>query len=410
MKRNLALICFWLLVASELNAQFAPVPSGTTQWISSLVKMDSYIYIANEFNFIAKYDSACTSQQFINSPAANQVELRIIDSNTFFLYDIIGSTDRIFKTTDGGINWTTCLQIDTVSGQTFQMFDKDNGVLFCNYGYLVVTDDGGLSWAVLDSQLIQWPNQSALFGDSIIVVGQLAGSVYYSKDRGQNWQYNEGLPYLTGHARLFLLNDTTIFSALGAQFNRQYLSYSTDAGLTWHNKPSPMDNQADVVFKSFNEGYVVGVDSNLGCIFKTTDTGNTWTRYYSPNPTGLTRMLFINDSIALVSATNGYLAKWNKNSLALSVLSEGIEKKPGISVGPNPATAMQTIEINAPINSTVHCTLRDISGKLVMQVFNGTSTSGVVIQKVNLEELPSGVYMYEVQIDGNTTHHKIIKK
>jgi Secretion system C-terminal sorting domain/BNR/Asp-box repeat len=408
MKRNLALICFWLLVASELNAQFVPVPSGTTQWISSLIKVDSYIYIANEFNFIAKYDSSCTSQQFINSPAANQVELRIVDSNTFFLFDIIGGTSRIFKTIDGGANWTTCLQIDTLIGNTFQFFDADNGILFCDQQNALVTDDAGVTWSKI-YQPSYYPSKSAQYSDSIICVDDIFGIVYYSKDRGQNWQYGAGLPYLTGHHSLQLLNDTTIFSVLGAQFNKQYLSYSTDAGLTWHNKPSPMDNQADVVFKSFNEGYVVGVDSNLGCIFKTTDTGNTWTRYYSPNPTALTRMLFINDSIALVGATNGYLAKWNKNSLALSVISEGIEKKPGISASPNPATAMQTIEINAPINSTVHCTLRDISGKLVMQVFNGTSTSGVVIQKVNLEGLPSGVYMYEVQINGSRSYHKIIK-
>jgi hypothetical protein len=408
MIKQLVVLVPLLFSSSFIYSQFAPVQSFTSEWIVALTGRQNRFFAVGLDSYMATSVNECATVTNLVKPINNTIEAHQIDSNTIYIVSQVGSKTFVHLSTNAGTQWTQVLDSDTLIGNTFQLFDADNGILFCDQQNALVTDDAGVTWSKI-YQPSYYPSKSAQYSDSIICVDDIFGIVYYSKDRGQNWQYGAGLPYLTGHHSLQLLNDTTIFSVLGAQFNKQYLSYSTNAGLTWHNKPSPMDNQADVVFNSFNEGYVVGIDSNLGCIFKTTDTGNTWTRYYSPNPTALTRMLFINDSIALVGATNGYLAKWNKNSLVLSVISEGIEKKPGISASPNPATAMQTIEINAPINSTIHCTLRDISGKLVMQVFNGTSTSGVVTQKVNLEELPSGVYMYEVQIDGSRSYHKIIK-
>jgi hypothetical protein len=80
-----------------------------------------------------------------------------------------------------------------------------------------------------------------------------------------------------------------------------------------------------------------------------------------------------------------------------------------VTMYPNPTSGTQYLEIKTVKNANCTINLLDITGRPVYHLFSATSTTGHIKQTLEIGELPSGMYMYEVQIDGSTTYHKIIK-
>ncbi|GBL34678.1 hypothetical protein EMGBS15_02730 [Filimonas sp.] len=127
-----------------------------------------------------------------------------------------------------------------------------------------------------------------------------------------------------------------------------------------------------------------------GVIYKTLDRGQNWTIFDTGLPEYLARIEFINDSIALISGTNGMLLKWNKNSFATEVLYIK-EQRNMITIYPNPANEEITIESTKEF-STVE--IYSVLSKLVYKSKVNHSTQ----LKINTKELSAGIY--SVKIDG----------
>jgi hypothetical protein len=90
--------------------------------------------------------------------------------------------------------------------------------------------------------------------------------------------------------------------------------------------------------------------------------------------------------------------------------SEAISANANISLYPNPTNGNQTISINSKELEDLNITLIDIQGKIIKQIFNGKSNSGITQVESNVEDLPSAMYIYEIKLGDNISHLRFLKQ
>ena len=404
---------YLILFASSSFCQTQIINTGTTEGLNSLSIIGNNIMVGGMSTYIAKSYNECNNLSLLSSPI-NQgawCEIHRVDTNIIFIFSKGGAHTYIYKSIDGGINWAIKLDVDTVIGEQFTMFDSLEGIILCFNGECLRTLDGGDTWQK-DNGLAYTHLAIGVNGDSTIYCSTQT-TISYSKNRGHTWS-NAGaiVPIGSNPRNYFLLDSNNIF--LVATHNTgQYLAYSTNGGLNWKNRyfpNSPHFSPYDCYFLNINEGYLVGTNNDNdynGVIYKTTDTGLTWTIYDLQLPCLLGRIEFLNDSIALISGTNGTLLKWNKHSWATEVIN--IEKENNIYIYPNPSSDLQTIEI---INTKVEpliIELFDISGRKLADVYKGNSVNGKTNIKYDLSHFVSGIYHYKIQIGNQINYLKTLK-
>ncbi len=83
--------------------------------------------------------------------------------------------------------------------------------------------------------------------------------------------------------------------------------------------------------------------------------------------------------------------------------------KINVELYPNPSSSHQQITLYTQIPIPVQINLHSVSGKKVMEVYNGQSVQGQQEFEVDLSQLASGVYFYHVKLGEETRHLKAIK-
>src|ERR1035437_8944597 len=252
-----------------------------------------------------------------------QIEyMSFVSKDTIFL---CGGTKNvngaIYKSTDGGTNWT----------QVFQCSDKINALYFYGNGkdVLAVGDstriqksyDGGKTWPKLilnSASMSPWVNDMSAItrvtsfdGTGAITISNNdheRGNIYYSMNTGENWldiQGNNGLrDWWVFH------HDSIIAVGYGIV---EKIIYQNKQG----NKPivTPLAIEGDyytgIWFTSDNVGYLSGFD---GGIYKTSDAGKSWKILYKKNQflekrIHFNAILFVNESIGYIVGENGLCMK-----------------------------------------------------------------------------------------------------
>ncbi len=171
-------------------------------------------------------------RQAASVPTRNTlVGVTFIDNQTGYA---VGHAATILKTVDGGDTWT--LQYNERRGETplFAVYfaDAQNGIAVGGFSYTFETKNGGESWtqrALVEDSYDDF-HLNDLFTDKTgnVYIPAEFGTVYKSRDRGQNWQAIE-----TGYDGSFwgglgLANgDVLVFGMRGNVWR------SSDAGASW---------------------------------------------------------------------------------------------------------------------------------------------------------------------------------
>jgi hypothetical protein len=173
------------------------------------------------------------------------------------------------------------------------------------------------------------------------------------------------------------------------------------------------DYAYNVCYKN-KEIYILGNDTFAKlAILKSKDLGTTWSIYNSAIPTFRTfDMQFINDSIAIIAGDSGKLLRWNKNQS----LFVGLEKInlntqiENLQLFPNPSAQSQTLILNTKSIAPIKIYLKDITGKTIQQMYNGLTESGKNKIDLKIENIPSGIYFYEVRLANQSQHIRFVKQ
>lgn len=187
----------------------------------------------------------------------------------------------IFRTTDGGANWTYETQAEDnrlyVNMYSMKFKDELYGIAVGGSSYkggvVYKTLDGGLNWKEVYFPMGFQAKAISIINNKICIVGS-SGGIAISEDAGESWKLITEIPSST----LYVIDKIGDDTIIAAGFSGLFLK-STDKGGTWESTYISDKNVSptveDVFFLDGNIGYAAQRNRTIS---KTTDGGETWTQ------------------------------------------------------------------------------------------------------------------------------------
>jgi photosystem II stability/assembly factor-like uncharacterized protein len=278
-----------------------------------------------------------------------------------------GSQGRIVSTTNGGTNWTPSVTSGLCSGTNV----LDLGLLSSEYAFACggYFDLAGVVWRKMTSQHQantggQWfsqcvsaePIQQLYFLDSLNIVGvggdfEFGTGIIKTTNGGLNWKYTS-LSVFGIALALSFRTASEGWAPLG--FAEKFI-YTLDSGDTWNETATP-ENSAilDLTFTDSSHGYAVGYE---GVILK-----------YKPSTV---------DVKIIQTPDLPYSNRLFQNF-------------------PNPFNPTTSIAFSISNSANVILKVYDILGEEIAILVNENKPAGTHRVAFNAQDLPSGVYYYEL--------------
>ena len=428
MKRKAYFTGLFLLIFASINAQFS--------W-------EAITAISNDPSNGQRYD-----------------DVFFLDKNTGWAAN--GFFAAIYKTTDGGVNWT--LQTDgntLIPGgglyfRNIEFLNANIGFIGTFQGKFFKTTDGGTTWAEVTNIS---PNPAGICGINTVGTATVYGVGLFSEpatlikstDSGDTWTstdmsahatalvevkfFNEMIGYAAGKSatggivikttdggttwsevynsgtagefvwKLQILEGSsgnTIFGAIQqAATTSGRLIVSADAGSNWTEKNVPGADIQAVGFISETHGWMGGSDAG---IMETTDGGDTWNNIGVGG--NLNRIFVVNNTYAFASGTTIY--RYSDETLSTEdVLGERLPLN--IVLSENPVGNLLKFSIDYRFNDNMVIELYDIQGKLIRQLTKDRFDAvegGTKNYEFPVNDLSSGLYILNFH---NTTGRQSLK-
>lgn len=315
-----------------------------------------------------------------------------------------------FKTVDGGVNWTS---IDTMTNgfcfvDAMYMFNETNGVFGgkgCFSGSIIerlnnnsfeptnITMQNGVYLGISDIDF--WDENNG-------IAASRSKYFYRTTDGGETW---DTIPTDLTSGRTsgvrYVSQDTLV-----ASYSNQIVSYgilvSTDGGLTWEQNSSSATffypDYNCVAKNNQNKIYVGAKNSNNteGVIFTSTSVTNSW--MYDEVPQPIYDIDSYGQDVTFAVGDSGLVLVNQELTVGISKLDE---LNSNITVYPNPANEIVTISSDEVITELK---LFKLSGQLVLEEndLNASQT------KLDLSQIPTGVYVVSIDTSEGVAHKKLI--
>lgn len=388
-------------------------------------------------------------QVYSDVPSQSCFAIRFYNSKTGYHTGVLynGSTMNIYKTTNGGLNWSA--QNSNYTAQRFmsiEILHPDTVYISGNYGKILRTFNGGQNWSTLysDTNLQVWALD---FVNSF--TGYAAGSfgtVLKTTNRGDNWMLlNTGITNaLQG---IYFLNETTGFIS-----GSIVILKTTNGGSSWSNLNAPgisFEINTDVFFLNSLTGFY---STNSGRIVGTSDGGSNWTIVRELSGDAVWRMSFT-DSLTGYGCTSGgnvvktingginwynqltpltenlysihfpikdtgYICSWSGKilktvnggggSVSVNSESETINDFELYQNYPNPFNPYTIIRYELAVAGKVTLKIYDILGNEVVVLENEMKTPGLYEYNFNGTGFSSGIYYYKLTANNFSETRKMI--
>lgn len=287
--------------------------------------------------FSSFFLSACRKAVLIDPSLGGKKWVRVFDDyavDIFFIdpnNGIILSKNKLYKTTDGGDNWTTidglfegynigmgsitnfCVVGERIAlvtndgGSTFKFFSGD---IFSDCFYLnattcvinakrkiVIARDGGKNFESVfnqDSLSLEDPyvpfKSSTSLNENYFWIAKSSGKIYETKNQGSSWRS-------VVDRKQYIYSVQLITDKLSFMSDKSGIHRSLDGGVTWVGIGS---DAKDFHFFDEQRGY----KSSEGNVLFTKDGGTSWTTVFEINGQ-VGEMLFLNENTGWVSTSIG---------------------------------------------------------------------------------------------------------
>ncbi|MFT6851023.1 MAG: hypothetical protein ACJATA_001841 [Sphingobacteriales bacterium] len=450
-------------IGSDSYDQSLPFPKTGAVWAKS-ASVDSNLYVISTINTGA-VDSPGISVPMVYSRstdggitfAEDQTYLPGYDSNSYFN----GSADNYFidakdstvaivlggsgvhltlwKSTDYGVSFEQIIvdsfainayngdqktdedgdgATDTLltnDGQVSCLIDNE-GIVHVFWGNLSIFNDGeGTAGIFFENGLNHWSDDvkeiqqiaEALDcdGDSVTTLGSAASAARYGNAifalNAQAAIDSNNTIYLIYSAAVE--NDTTTFDnsiTEGQNFNDIYVIYSEDDGATWSEtqnisaSPSEEDIFPSIARFADDNIYVFWQkDEEPGTILQGSDQA------------GLMEMLYT--AIPVADIKTGTIG--NNNCPVKNTNVAQRELKSALSPNyPNPANTTSNITLSLTQNQHINLTVKNMLGQTVKEVANRNFPTGKHSFTTEVNDLPNGVYFYNLTSNGVSVMQKLV--
>lgn len=336
-------------------------------------------------------------------------------------YDGVSQHSVIYHTTNSGLNWTRTFYADTIILiNSIYFLNEAKGFIGCinnGDGVIYYTTNSGINWlhANTDSNFIStFPVRTINFKDSNtgFAAGgyyDVSGAIWRTTDGGLNWtsQAIGGEPF---NCITFPAENIILISGGDYEFGVSS-AISRDGGINFeYYVYGYFGIGYSTSFRTPGEGWSAsGFSQNL---LLTTDTGNTYTSYPSPDSSSLYGIVFPNKNTGWAVGDNGAIYKFSPSPIGIQNNKEIIANDFLLLEDnfPNPFNSMTVI--NFTVNKKSEITLRvyDISGKEIKEIRKGVLREGNYSQELNLQGFSSGVYFLMAEAIGGGEKYIMTKK
>jgi photosystem II stability/assembly factor-like uncharacterized protein len=314
----------------------------------------------------------------INPPEASATYygISVLNNDTIWVVDIDGLTGGVFRTTNGGLNWTQQLNLGSQNPNHIYMFNSRIGFASTGAG-LYKTTNSGVNWFLVTGGHFF----DIHFADSL-TGWKCANNIQKTTDGGNTWSL---LPFPPKTDSL-LFSRIDKFSFVGRD------TIWGVGGLRYY----PIPNIARAI------------------IWLSTDGGQTW-GYQQPDPS---ITIFLYYHIQFINKLNGW-AYATTSGVHTKVGGDttyftGIKQVPNyipakFTLGqnfPNPFNPTTSIPFELREASYVTFKVYDVRGVLVKELVNGGWSASKYVSEFDGSGLSSGVYFYKLDITGNNSKER----
>ena len=220
----------------------------------------------------------------------------------------VGSAGFVLHTDDGGVSWL--IQDSPVATQLSDVafVDNDTGWAVGEAGVILLTLDGGNEWSSVESGTTR-----ELYGISFSsadegwAVGD-SGTILTTVNGGQSWSEQK-----SGTGQLLAATDFVDNNTGWVVGSQGTILTTRDGGLNWTKQESGTDQDlVDVVFETVSTGWAVGTS---GTILTTSDGGASWSIQEASVTSNLSSLDFVNNE------TGWAVGEFNPNLGAGTILN-----------------------------------------------------------------------------------------
>jgi photosystem II stability/assembly factor-like uncharacterized protein len=326
-----------------------------------------------------------------------------------------GFSAYIIHTSDGGITWDEQTTLPGWSLLTSVGFANiDTGWCVGLQGTIIYTTDSGQNWTAQTGNTNETLNDIYVFDAlSAIIVGS-DGTVLKTSDAGNTWNAkNSGSN--SSLSEIFMLNDQLGWAVGDREVvgGDGTILMTSDGGETWSHQTGGLSfkTYTAVKFSDPNNGVVAATD---GTIIRTNDGGTNWVMDVDPlnipiadlEMTDVNNLWVVGENGAILKQVNG-LTLIEDNSF--TTIPEDFQLEQNY---PNPFNPETTIRFTVPNNSVeasfAVLKIYDVLGNEAAVLVDGELFPGSHEVTFNAENLSSGVYIYRLQINGNSISKKMM--
>lgn len=362
---------------------------------SSGSSYDQVLYSANGGN--------TWSNQNVGTSIQTYRAIKMINATTGF---ITGSGSIIRKTTNGGTTWDS-LATSIPAGLTFYAIDFINattGWVFSNTtntgGTIWKTTNGGSTWGIQDMGVTG--SDSRIYAADMVDAntGYLVNYTprpYKTTNGGVNWTVQTISGTFGGYLYDICMLDANIGYTCGSAGK---LFKTINGGTLWDTVTTPYNTTYySTEWATPVSGYLVG---SSGYTARSTNGGQSWEMNTTSGST-LYKIYMKTADTGYVVGSLSYIFKWQRQPSGIATWNNEVPTSFFLSQNyPNPFNPATTIKFGIPKASKVTVNVYDITGRLVMSLFNNAPLNpGTVTYNFDGSNLASGVYFYTLFADNN---------
>ena len=323
----------------------------------------------------------------------------------------------ILHTINGGATWDEQTSGIAIALHDVCFTDNSNGIIVGGQRrnnsiecVILKTTDGGENWITQYSEQNMMLNR-VYFTDNNIgtAVGvffdgvSIQCAILKTTNGGSEW--NQQSVEISGVLNAVFFIDANNGLAVGTRMDTSagLILKTTDGGNNWISQPTVTTSVlTGVFFTDDNSGTIVGGAPFDGddVILRTTDGGNTWINQSYTSTNHFSEVCFVDAANGWVSGGNGTILHTTNGGVTF-VEEEQIDEMPTeflLSQNyPNPFNPSTKIKYSVPNSSQVVIKVFDILGNEIETLVSEEKPAGTYEITWYAENLPSGVYFYQLK-------------